>query len=241
MEVINFRLSGRFAHFLRAEASASSLSYPVPPRTVILGILGAVLGLQKDEPQVVLEPADVAISGSLPKTHWHKIKLRKDPPSLLSLIIKREQKPKKVTSPEKATLILQEWLFEPNYTVWITIPEPYNTELKNRLKKRQWHFTPCLGLSEMMADIKYLGANECELLPKGIYEIQSVFKQHSGVLEMDKVFERELAIHSLQMPRAVTPDRIFSHSTYFAERDGRSVPVNTQHAYKIEDKVLMFL
>ena len=48
MELINFRLSGRFAHFLRAEASASALSYPVPPRTVILGILGAVLGLSKD-------------------------------------------------------------------------------------------------------------------------------------------------------------------------------------------------
>ena len=49
MELINFRLSGRFAHFLRAEASASALSYPVPPRTVILGILGAVLGLSKDK------------------------------------------------------------------------------------------------------------------------------------------------------------------------------------------------
>ena len=243
MELINFRLSGRFAHFLRAEASASALTYPVPPRTVILGILGAVLGLPKDKPQIVLEPANIAISGKLPKTHWHRAKLRKDPPAMLPLIIKKMQKADKNTAPEKATLILQEWLFEPDYTVWVSIPQAYHAELKNRLNKRQWHFSPSLGLSEMMADIEYLGADEGMPLPKNTYDIQSVFQQEAGILEMDQIFEKELAlaVYSLQMPRALTPDRIFSHCTYFIERDGRPIPVETDQAYKVADKVVMFL
>ena len=241
MELINLQLRGRFAHFLRAEASASALSYPVPPRTVIMGILGAVLGIHKDEPQIVLEPANIAISGRLPKTHWHRAKLRKDPPALLPRVIRKTQKSDRNTTPEKATLILQEWLFNPSYTVWVSIPGPYHDELKNRLNKRQWHFTPSLGLSEMLADIEYLGINEGMRLPKNTYDTQSVFQENAGVLEMNQIFERELALHSLQMPRSVTPYRVFSHCTYFVERDGRSVPVETDQAYRVGDKTVMFL
>jgi CRISPR-associated protein Cas5h len=241
MEVIKFELSGRFAHFLRAEASVSALSYPIPPRTVVLGILGAVLGIPKDEPQVVLEPANIAVSGKLPKTHWHKIKLRKDPPASLPYLIRKTQRPDRETAPEKATLILQEWLFEPSYTVWISIPEPYYTELGNRLNKRQWYFTPSLGLSEMLADIEYHGSDECLLLTKGTYDISTVFQQDLGEIDMKQALQRELAIHRLRMPQSVTHTRIFQHVNYLVERDARGIPVITDQAYRVKDKIVMFL
>ena len=241
MKLINFQLKGRFAHFLRAEASASALSYPVPPRTVILGIIGAVLGLSKDEPQVVLEPAHIAISGRLPKTLWHRAKFRKDPPAPLPYIISKAQRPDRKMAPEKATLVLQEWLFNPAYTVWVSIPSPYILQLESRLKKKQWYFTPSLGLSEMIADIEYLGSPECFPLPEGIYDVQSVFQQGTGVLDMKQVLSRELSIHLLQMPRTVTPDRVFSHCRYILERDARPAPVKTNQAYKTDNKVIMFL
>src|SRR5918995_594562 len=57
-----FEYAGRFGHFLRAEASVSALSYPVPPRTVLLGVIGAVLGLEKDTPQVELAEALISVS-----------------------------------------------------------------------------------------------------------------------------------------------------------------------------------
>lgn len=242
MELIKFQLKGRFAHFLRAEASASALSYPVPPRTVILGILGAVLGLPKDKPQVELTETNVAISGSLPATHWHRVKLRKDPPTMLPRVIKKNQKADKNTAPEKATLLLQEWLFEPDYIIWVSVPNPYyQVEFKRRLIEKQWHFTPCLGLSEMIADIEYLGTFECSLLPEGTYDICSVFPQKLASIDIEQVFERGLSIHLLQMPRTVTPDRVFSHCTYITERKARPVPVKTDKAYKIENKEIMFL
>ncbi len=241
MELINFRLNGRFAHFLRADASASALSYPIPPRTVILGIMGAVLGLPKDTPQVVLEPANIAISGKLPKTHWHRAKLRKNPPALLPRVIKKTQKSDKRTKPEKATLIRQEWLIDPNYSIWVSIPEPYHSELKKRLYNRQWYFCPSLGISEMIADIEYLGADECSPLPNGIHEIHSVFPQEPGTIDIEKVFERRLSIHLLQMPRTVTPDRVFSHCSYITERNAMPIPVETENAYRTENKMLMFL
>ena len=241
MELINFRLSGRFAHFLRAEASASAVSYPLPPRTAILGVLGAILGLSKDEPQVVLEPANIAISGRLPNTHWHRAKFRKDPPASLPCTVKRTQKADATTKPEKATLILQEWLFNPAYAIWVSIPDPYQKDLEERLKKRQWHFGPCLGLSEMSADIQYLKSSECRPLPSGTYNIQSVFQRDAGAFKVEKALNGELFVQLLSMPRSVTPERVFSHCAYVVEREAKPIPVQTDQAYEVDGEIVMFL
>jgi CRISPR-associated protein Cas5h len=241
MKLISFQITGRYGHFLRAEGGASALTYPVPPRTAILGIIGAVLGLKKDQSQILLEPAHIALSGKLPQMHWHKAKFRKDPPETLTTTIKRTQKTEKATKPEKATLIGQEWLFNPCYTVWISIPEPHFTDLERRLIEKRWHFQPSLGLSEMMAELNYLETGEIVPLTSGTHYVNSVFPHENGMLDMDRIFEDELVIHSLQMPRTVTFDRIFSHANYFMERDDRPMPVETSHAFKSSNRVLMFL
>ena len=44
---IQFDISGYFAHFRKFYSNSSSLTYDFPPRTVIVGIIGAVLGLDK--------------------------------------------------------------------------------------------------------------------------------------------------------------------------------------------------
>ncbi|ABO49082.1 CRISPR-associated protein, Cas5h family [Desulforamulus reducens MI-1] len=241
MKLIAFRLSGRFGHFLRAEAGTSALSYPVPPRTVLLGILGAVLGLEKDLPQELLEPLHIALAGPVPQSHWHKAKLRKDPPEALPQVVKNNQKQEKTTKPEMATLITQEWLFNPAYTIWVALPEPYHQQLEQRLKERCWHFQPCLGLSEMMADIEYLGTLMAEKLPRGSYPVTSIIPQEQAKLDLTQVYDQELALQPLRMPRTVTSSRVFGHSSYFIETKGHPVMVETEQAYQVGDRVLMFI
>jgi len=210
MKLISFQITGRYGHFLRAEGGASAPTYPVPPRTVILGVIGAVLGLKKDQPQILLEPAHIALSGRLPQMHWHKAKLRKVSPAALPKTIKRTQTAEKATKPEKATLIGQEWLFNPCYTVWVSVPEPYFADLKQRLIEKRWHFQPSLGLSEMMAELTYLETEGASPLDGGSYYVNSIFPHEKGTLDMDNIFEDELVIHSLRMPRTLTSDRVFS-------------------------------
>lgn len=239
--LISFQLSGRFAHFLRAEAGASALSYPIPPRTVILGLIGAVLGLEKDNPQVVLEPFNVALSGKVPHGLWHKAKLRKDPPESLPRVIKRSQIEDKTTKPERATLIAQEWLFNPSYTVWVSLPESYHEEFERRVRERKWYYQPSLGLSEMMADLQYLGSETAKPLPSGCHEVSSVFRQGKGEIQVPKVLERNLALNLLRMPRSVTSERVFTHEGYILEKNGSPIPVQTSEGYEVSGKVIMFL
>jgi len=241
--LISFKIRGRFGHFLRAEAGASALSYPVPPRTAIMGMIGAVLGLEKDQPQQVLEPMSVALSGEIPMTHWHKAKFRKDPPEAIPSKVLRTQKAEKTTKPEQATLIGQEWLIDPAYCVWVSLPAGYSDDFEQRLVQRRWYYQPCLGISEMMADLEYLETVDSQLLPSGSYDVASIIRQREAELDTYGISDAgtELAVQLLRMPRVVTTDRVFAHESYFIEKKGRPIRVRTDCAYAAGGSVLMFL
>jgi CRISPR-associated protein Cas5h len=230
--VVVFRYFGRFGHFLRAEASASALSYPVPPRTVLLGLVGAVLGLEKDAPQEVLKDALFAVSGAQPPTHWHRAKFRKDPPASLPMRVKAGAKGS--DAPEKATLIKQEWLLNPDYRITANLPEPYHAQLVRRLEERHWHYSPCLGLSEMSAELEFVAnGTAAAVADEQPLACRSLVRQDSVTVDRQQFLAAGLEIQVLRMPRAVTADRVFSHANYLVERRGRPIPVRTADAWRI--------
>lgn len=229
-----FEYTGRFGHFLRAEASVSALSYPVPPRTVLLGMIGAVLGLEKDTPQVELKDAMIAVSGRIPVTHWHRVKLRKDPPAALPRTVKAGAKGS--STDERATLNKQEWLFEPSYTVTACLPDAYHGELVSRLRERRCYYSPCMGLSEMAALLEFVSEGTAVALPASseVY-CSSVARTEDSRLDLDASENGEpLAILPLRMPREVTRDRVFIHADYMVERSGLPIPLRSDEGYQVE-------
>lgn len=248
-KAVVFRYGGRFGHFLRAEASVSALSYPIPPRTALLGMIGAVLGLEKDTPQVELADALISVSGPIPRTHWHRVKLRKDPPTPLPRSVKKGAKGS--SAPEKATLIRQEWLFNPSYTVTACLPTGYHEDLVSRLREGHWHYSPCLGLSEMPARLEYVEEGTASPLPSGSeVPCASVARKDAATLDGRGTLEASangepLALLPLRMPREVSVDRVFTHADYMVERSGLPIPLRADAAYEIRSatgtKVVTFL
>ena len=234
---------------MRAEASVSALSYPMPPRTALLGMIGAVLGLEKDKPQVELRDALIAVSGPVPATHWHRAKLRKDPPGALPRKVKKGAKGSSMD--ERAALIKQEWLFEPRYTVTACLPDDYHVDFVARLRERRWHYLPCMGLSEMTARLEPLGEGTASALPAGSeVSCESVSRRDGAALDGRRTLEASgnggvLAILPQRMPREVTENRIFTHADYLIERSGLPVPLTADHAYEVrtgsEARVVIFL
>jgi CRISPR-associated protein Cas5h len=248
-----FRYAGRFGHFLRAEASVSALSYPVPPRTALLGVIGAVLGLEKDMPQVELADAMIAVSGRIPETHWHKVKLRKDPPAGGTLPRRIKAGAKGSSTDEKATLIKQEWLFNPSYTVTACLPDGHHEELVSRLREHRWRYSPCMGLSEMSSRLDFVAEGTASALPPGTkVACTSVVRSDGAELDGRRTLEASasgasepLAILPLRMPREVTEDRVFTHADYMVERSGFPIPLRADNAYRVEygpeSRVVIFL
>ena len=235
-----FSYSGRFAHFLRAESSASALTYPVPPRTVLLGLLGAVLGLPKDTPQIELKETMLTIIGSQNfQTHWHLGKFRKEIPAPLPNVIKAGMKGGTKPKPEKATLIRQEWLIKPSYRVIASLPEAYHNNFVERLKTKSWHYSPCLGLSEMNADLDFVAEVKASAVQKRQSLLcESIVPQDSAEIdgeELKKLLEtkKPLSIQVLRMPCDLSKERVFTHRNYLIEKNGHPIPISTSKAWNI--------
>ncbi len=84
MNVVCFEYKAKYGHFLRAEANANGVTYPMPPRTALLGLIAAVIGLPKDALAHQLAEALIAVAGPIPRRFWHRTIVRKDPPAPLS-------------------------------------------------------------------------------------------------------------------------------------------------------------
>ncbi len=48
MEILKFDIEGKFAHFRKFHGNNTAMSYSIPPRTTIIGILAAIIGEDKD-------------------------------------------------------------------------------------------------------------------------------------------------------------------------------------------------
>lgn len=239
MDTLCFEWSAKYGHFLRAEATVNALSYPVPPRTVVLGLLGAILGLEKDALAADLAEVQVAVSGALPRRFWHRVKLRKDPPTALPWEVKRTQRGAKESAPEKATLLNQEWLLNPQYLIHVAWPEQPTRfdELVERIRERRWHFTPSMGVSELLCDLTFVACRTAVPLAAGRQRVQGLCRADTAQL----LAEAELGVHLLRMPRQVSAERVFQHAPYYLEHRGRPFHVETRHAWQIGDWTGCFL
>ncbi|HBM79479.1 MAG TPA: CRISPR-associated protein Cas5, partial [Clostridiaceae bacterium] len=48
MQVISLHFKGKMAHFRKYYSNSSALSYFIPPRTTIIGIVAGFLGYERD-------------------------------------------------------------------------------------------------------------------------------------------------------------------------------------------------
>jgi CRISPR-associated protein Cas5h len=241
MNYVTFSYSAKFGHFLRAEANANGVTYPVPPRTALLGLIGAILGLEKDTPQVVLAEANVAVSGALPRRFWHKTNVRKDPPAPLPFQVKA--KDKGTAKDQRNFRFPQEWLWKPQFLVWAALPALHQADFTARIRDRRWHFGPSMGLSEMLADLTYLGEGTANKLPLGRHRVQTVARYEDVRVgaAVPHAEGESFTLQALRMPVSATADRVFSHRAYWAEIHGRPFSAETSKAWQCGPDVVMFL
>ena len=239
MQIVEFRYYGRIGHFLRAEATANALTYPIPPRPTLMGLVGCVMGFQKDESQVLLSDAEFAVQGPAPDVFWHKANMRKELPNGLPFSIKKSDKGS--SAAEKNTRIPQEMLWKPSYSIFASLPEKFHGLFVDRIRERRWHYNPCLGLSELFAQIDFVLDGVGTKLSEGEYAVQSAVNMSQGDLVSSIARGNQLAVHRIRMPRSVTRDRVFSHENYLIERSGQSLPVRSNQVWSLATKHIVFM
>lgn len=144
---IVFDIWGKYAHFKKIYVTTSALSYAIPFKTSIYGVVGAILGFEN--------------SGNAYLSHFKEgvcqigIQIL-NPIQFQRININLSPTPGPIKDNRKPTMM--EFVTEPHYRIYFHhTDELLMTNLKESLEKKQSVFTPVLGLANCLANFKYIG------------------------------------------------------------------------------------
>jgi len=147
-----FDIWGDYAHFKKYYTTSSPLTFSIPPRTVIIGLISAIIGKGKEEylPLMTKEKAEIGIRIVNP---IKKVRMTQN------LINTKDGfwTPVKKGRHEPRTQIRFEYLKDPRFRIYFrhSDTEIYES-LKTNLVNHRSVYTPYLGISELIADFDFV-------------------------------------------------------------------------------------
>lgn len=243
-EVLIFDIKGYAAHFRKFYTNSSSLSYSIPPRTTVSGIIAAVLGFKRDEyyEKFNAENADIAIRKNN--------KTRKILQSLNYMKIttnKHFQSPKDHTQIPFEIVLAQDGLL--SYRIYFSCEaKEIMNNLEKRLRDKKYYYTPSLGAMPFNCSIDYIGKVEGDIKKCGKVFISSVIplsKMKDRGLEIKEIYEEQIILVKERMTRDFKNDReIKSVESYIYDENTNKLPVSLNSEYisleynKIKENIL---
>jgi len=180
-KILVFDLWGEYAHFRRGYTTTSALTYLIPPKSVLVGMIAGIIGLPNEKEDNkhnyyrLLNTENLKLSMRILNpikkvmikenfvdtkygfTHWE---------------IQKKNQPTR-------TQIPLEFIKNPHYRIYVWIGNRYFEELKEFLENHKTIYTPYLGITECIANFKFVNLFEIEEINQiesrnGVYEIDSV-------------------------------------------------------------------
>ena len=163
---IGFDVTADFAHFRKVGNNSAKPSYCVPPRTTVAGLLAGIMGMPRDSYYDLFSPSSSAVA-VVPKTLPHTytmgittVNTKADDAIQYLPKEKHYTKSAEMLTPESYVKYdrqrdTYEMLVDPVYRVYVALAdEDIHEELRERLEGSRYHYSPALGLSECIADIR---------------------------------------------------------------------------------------
>ncbi|RKY40733.1 MAG: type I-B CRISPR-associated protein Cas5 [Candidatus Omnitrophota bacterium] len=147
-----FDIKGPVAHFRKFYTNSSSLSYSFPSRTTITGLIAGILGREKDKYYDEFSSDRCKIAVSI-RTPVRKIMqtinyVRTKSLGELNLSAGHTQVPLEIVLPFESN--------ELKYRIYFYHKDNTFDELKEVLEKEKFVYPPYLGISEFIADVKFV-------------------------------------------------------------------------------------
>lgn len=235
--LVTFDLVGPMAHFRKFYTNSSSLSYKIPPRTVLTGILAALLGRERDSyyDDLSMEHARIGVSLETPVRSYMQ--------TVNYLFTKNEgwdgcrghtQIPVEFVLPSCPLKLIR-------YKVHFAhVNEEFTQELAEQLLASRYKYPIYLGLSECPAWIespKLYENNELQIFPSSgerfFIKTALAISRLSGDLKL----REGIRLYKDRMPFDLYSDRqIKAVDDVIWEENGRAleVPVNGE-VFKLQD------
>lgn len=230
MKVLVFDIWGDYGHFRKFYTTSSPLTFSFPPPSTIAGVLGAIYGVGKDKYLEVfsLDRCKITLKIMKPvKKIRMGLNLINTKGGYWTLYGNQYHEPR--------TQIRTEFLKEPYFRIYLTHEnEGIFQALASFLKEHKSTYTVSLGLSELLADFKYVGeypseeksANEFVELQTPV--VESNLFQNKLEIESGKKYFKE------KMPIKMNQERIVEkYDDVIFEPDGKTIKAKVRNYYRL--------
>ena len=232
-KILAFDISAPYGHFKVIYATTSALTYPIPSKTAIYGLVGNIIGLSNKENEYLRSfeegKCKIAIQVLNPiSTQRININWSASPGSI--------SYPTK--NPRKPTLV--EHLSNPSYRVYFKHEDDViYSSLKKHLKTHTSVYTPCMGLAYLLANFEFTGEYGIEEKPGCELDVHSIipmskFEGFGEEIERDN-FVTSMSQYAVEM----TPTRdVTKREEVLFDRKGLPIraKVKSCHTLKEADK-----
>lgn len=233
-----FDIYGDYAHFKKYYTTSSPLTFSIPPRTAITGLISAIIGMGKEEYLSVMtkDKAEIAVRiiNPIKKTRMTQ-NLINTKDVFWTLVRKPGHEPR--------TQICFEYLKNPKFRIYFRCSDDkiYNS-LKDNLKNHKSVYTPYLGISELIADFIFIDEVSIaeRLNGKEFIEIHTVIP-FDTIVEFDwtqtgKKFFKD------RIPTEMIGNRVVTeYREVLYEFDGKPLKARVKGAIKLSNNDIIIL
>lgn len=232
MKVLVFDIWGDYGHFRKFYTTSSPLTFSFPTPYTIAGILGAIYGAGKDEYLKIfsLDRFKIALKIINPvKKVRMGINLINTKGGFWTLYSNQYHEPR--------TQIRTEFLKEPYFRIYFVHEDKeIFKKITELLKEHKSVYTVSLGLSELLADFKYIGEYDSEAKSDDeMVELQTpivetnLIKNGLGIESGKKYFKEK-------MPIRMNQDRIVEkYDDIIFEPDTKTIMAKVKNYYRLEN------
>lgn len=238
-ELLIFDIRGEYGHFRKYNTTTSPLTYSIPTRTAIAGILGAILGMEREIHDGVYP------EGAEPLQEFFS-KERSDMAVQIMRPVKKENIGFNLINTKTSfndltragrTQIKFELVKDVHYRIYLSMTDEQKLEeLSERIENKRHHFTPYLGLAQFTAQIDFVRrATANEIAGSGDFtEIITAVNMSKLQGEPSVEFQREYFYSANNMPIAMDRNReVLEYSEVLIEKNGNPLRVRVSDYYTV--------
>lgn len=239
-EILIFDISSEYGHFRKYNTTTSPLTYSIPTRTAIAGILGAILGMEREIRDGVYPEGAIPVQEFFSKQNadigvqiLNPIKKENIGFNLINTKISFYDLTK-----SGRTQIEFELLKDARYRIYLSMKDILKfDELTERIKTKRFHFSPYLGLAQFTATIDFVERTTGKVKESVNNYIEIITAINMSILigENPILFEKTDFFYSANnMPIEMNLNReIQEFSEVLIEKNGQAVSVKVDEYISI--------
>ncbi len=234
MSIIAFRLTGDYAHFSHPATIYSSLTYPIPPKTAIMGFLGALIGEES-----YYKLSDIRYSVKVDRAIVKKSFVFNGIKSALSSNMHIKEGYQNSSYKKQ---FYRELICSPSYIVFVDL-EKLDVKIQEKitryLKEHKSAFTPYLGINFCIADFEWIEIENIKSVEDEVSKIDTFTLKDDFIFDIENFGVR---LTTANMACGVEEGRIFKDFREFiieiggensikSKNRGNIYEINSQRVY----------